>query len=909
MKHRRTHASFGKLLLVLATLILALAVNTAAFAQPRLANAQQGAYHNPVIPQNAADPSIIRALDGYYYLYATTTNFGTSPVEHIFPIWRSTDLTHWTYVGDAFKRAPDWVEPVDALWAPDVHYFHGQYYLYYTSDLTKALPKYNTPAGVSSIGVATAPTPLGPWTDAGPSAGGDFAHGPLVPPSWGWCTDPTNPACYNWEFDSFVYTGPDGQRWLYEGSYFGGNRVHALAPDGLSLAPSSAIQFGHNIRYEASYVIPHEINGQMYYYMLNSQSDCCVGANSPYSVVANRSTSPQGPFSDQNGMPMEWAYGPVYQNTPGGSPFGNPIWWNLADEAGGYPVLKQNGNAVVGPGGQAVVTDITGQDWLVYHGINQHEPWANNGHSGDTSPLRQLYLNQLNWTADGWPLVNDGNGPDLSSQAPATTPWIGDNFNQWGDGAPDFSGPARAHWEHVSGNWQLAVDPTSGGYLHQENASESALIVTTNKRSAGTYGFHAQCDLRADGSTQGSYGCAVFATQNPQSKQSSYLAVSIDLATHQLVLAPYQNGQVVGATVTANLPASFAATDWNRLAIDFDPTTSGSPTLTAMLENEDGNPLAVIQQSVSAALAKTPGGLAFLTNNTAADFDNVTLAERAHTLAQPATAPTPGTLDTARSDTFNNQLGPQWDWLRENPALHSFAPDGALSLTSNGNLDEWQRLNLNATQPPELSPTQNILLQSAPQGDYMIETKMHFDPETPNLEAGLIVYSDDDTNVQNDITWNGVDTQVASIRNELSALPDTLQACPLVAPMTGANVAVTQYTHNLCPPMAEHTSQEYPANAACCWVGNGQGPGGSYAGGNLDPSRITVWLRIYRHGDVYTPWLSLDGKNWMRENAWTLKSSSPAFPMKIGVFAQNNQQANAPGAQAWFDYFNVYTQS
>ena len=130
----------------------------------------------------------------------------------------------------------------------------------------------------------------------------------------------------------------------------------------------------------------------------------------------------------------------------------------------------------------------------------------------------------------------------------------------------------------------------------------------------------------------------------------------------------------------------------------------------------------------------------------------------------------------------------------------------------------------------------------------------------------------------------------------------------LAAPMSGANVAVTHYTPALCPPMAEHTSQEYPANAACCWVGNGQGPEGSYAGGNLDPSHITVWLRLYKQGNVYTPWLSLDGTTWIRENAWSLHPSSAAFPIKIGVFAQNNQQVTAPGAQAWFDYIHVYTQ-
>ena len=103
----------GNMLILLVALVLALTTNASAFASQGPAVAPNhfpaGSYHNPVIPQNAADPSIIHALDGYYYLYATTTNFGTNPTEHIFPIWRSTDLAHWKYVGDAFHQVPDWV--------------------------------------------------------------------------------------------------------------------------------------------------------------------------------------------------------------------------------------------------------------------------------------------------------------------------------------------------------------------------------------------------------------------------------------------------------------------------------------------------------------------------------------------------------------------------------------------------------------------------------------------------------------------------------------------------------------------------------------------------------------------------------------------------------------------------------
>lgn len=41
---------------------------------------------------------------------------------HRIPTLRSTDLVHWTYVGDAFSRAPAWLEPDSPQWAPDVRY-------------------------------------------------------------------------------------------------------------------------------------------------------------------------------------------------------------------------------------------------------------------------------------------------------------------------------------------------------------------------------------------------------------------------------------------------------------------------------------------------------------------------------------------------------------------------------------------------------------------------------------------------------------------------------------------------------------------------------------------------------------------------------------------------------------------
>ena len=885
---------------LIVALILAVGPSGAAWAR-----GVQQRYSNPVLPANAADPAVIHALDGYYYLYATSTQFGGVGVEHILPIWRSTDLVRWSYAGDAFTAPPAWAGPATGLWAPDIHYLRGAYYLTYTADQSNALPAYGSPAGVSSIGVATAPTPLGPWTDAGPSAGGAYKTGPLIPPSWGFCTDPANPACYNWEYDSYVYQGPDAKLWLYEGSFFGGNRLHQLSADGLRVAPGSNVQFGHNIRTEASYLLPHVVDGTLYYYMLNSQSDCCSGANSPYSVIANRSTTPNGPFSDQNNAPMEWFYGPFDQLKPGESQFDNPIWYNLADEAGGFPTLRQNGNGVIGAGGQASIKDLAGQDWLLYHGIDQDHPWITGGTSRTAGELRQLYLDPLQWTASGWPQVNSGDGPSRSNIAPVTAPEIGDNFNGPGQGAPNYRFGRKAFWLPIGAGWQTqCCDAQAGGFVRQASESGLSALVSLNQIASPGRGYYASCDLRVLAGT-GQAGCAT-SIHPDRPLGLTYLAAAIDVASGSLTLGTYRNNAVVGTLASTMLPTGIDLGHWHHLTIAVKPDGSGDFVATATLETINGDILALASlDSVPAAMIDAGGSIALLTNNQSAAFDNASLAPTANTAAAASGPPQPGALIASLSDDFGGAIGPQWNILRPNDTLRGFAPTGSLSLTTNGTLDEYQRLNASATNPPDLPPTQNVVLETAPGRNYLVETKMHFDPQNANQEAGLLIYRDDDSNIQNDITWNGTVTMVATLRNELAALPRNV-ACPLRGPMSGANVAVLQYGTAACPPTSEHTSQEYPASLTCCFVGNGQGPNGSYAGGNLDPSRITVWLRIYRSGNVYTPWFSLDGTAWSRENAWTLKANDSAFPLKIGMFAQDNQNIANPGAQAWFDYVHVY---
>ncbi|GAB3995925.1 family 43 glycosylhydrolase [Spirosoma daeguense] len=82
-------------------------------------------YQNPVIAGDFADPSIIR-VGTTYYAVGTSSEWGPA-----YPIYTSTDLVNWQYVGPVFKNLPEWT--MGSYWAPELFYRNGLYYVYYTA--------------------------------------------------------------------------------------------------------------------------------------------------------------------------------------------------------------------------------------------------------------------------------------------------------------------------------------------------------------------------------------------------------------------------------------------------------------------------------------------------------------------------------------------------------------------------------------------------------------------------------------------------------------------------------------------------------------------------------------------------------------------------------------------------------
>ncbi|WP_460447627.1 family 43 glycosylhydrolase, partial [Angustibacter aerolatus] len=392
-----------------ALLATGLAVPAAQAATPA-DRTQPATYRNPVsqgFADTFADPSLLRGKDGWWYAVGTSDPLREGEgTPHQIPIARSRDLVSWTHVGDAFTAAtrPAWATADAGLWAPDLRYVDGEYRMYYVVTDTTVTPE----SGDNAIGVATAPTPAGPWTDSG---------APVVAPRHG----AGGSGDFLWTFDPNVVTDADGTQWLMYGSYYGGIFVVRLSADGRSTV-GTATRIAIDNKFEGAYAV----HRGGYWYLFASTANCCAGPTTGYSVQVGRSRSVQGPYVDRDGVPLD------------------------TSRAGGTPTLVQNGNRWIGAGHNAVVTDLGGQDWIAYHAIDRGDPYLD---GTDGINERPMLLDRLDWV-DGWPQVRAGRGP---SERPVTAPRTGGATRVLTDGT------GGTGWR-LGGGWTRGSDEQAGAH-------------------------------------------------------------------------------------------------------------------------------------------------------------------------------------------------------------------------------------------------------------------------------------------------------------------------------------------------------------------------------------------------------------------------------------------------------------
>ncbi len=114
-------------------------------------------YTNPVYSGYFADPFAWKH-DGVYYAIGTgaAEAEGEAGDGRVFPLLRSDDFAHWSFVGNALIR-PD-SSLGNNFWAPEVAYSDGTFYLYYSIGHEDKQHQ---------LRVAISDRPLGPYQDIG----------------------------------------------------------------------------------------------------------------------------------------------------------------------------------------------------------------------------------------------------------------------------------------------------------------------------------------------------------------------------------------------------------------------------------------------------------------------------------------------------------------------------------------------------------------------------------------------------------------------------------------------------------------------------------------------------------------------------------------------------------------------
>lgn len=319
-------------------------------------------YANPVLDADFPDPTVIRASDGTYYAYATQTQRDGKWIN--IQVARSSDLVHWQPVGDALPSKPGWAAATQDFWAPHVERSDGRYIMYYS-----AKPDASDERHGLCLAVATANSPLGPFVDIGHplQCGEGFVN-----------------------IDPMAFDDPEtGKRLLYWGSGFAPIKVQELGPDRMSFAPGSAPK---------DLVWPNAVKGEFpvlvegawvirrggFYYLFYSGDNCC-GAKANYAVMVARSRSATGPFE-------------------------------TLEQASGKPhsiILEKRGNWIA-PGHNSIVTDRSGQDWIVYHAVDARR--AREKATDEVNTRRVMLVDRIAWV-DGWPVID---GPsEVPEPAPA----------------------------------------------------------------------------------------------------------------------------------------------------------------------------------------------------------------------------------------------------------------------------------------------------------------------------------------------------------------------------------------------------------------------------------------------------------------------------------------------------------
>ncbi|MGE4434632.1 MAG: family 43 glycosylhydrolase [Bacteroidales bacterium] len=289
------------------------------------------------------DPVMIRE-NGVFYIFATGQGIS---------VWSSTDMQHWKREKRVFDRAPEWaVEAVPGfrghIWAPDISWVDGRYYLYYS---VSTFGKNGSCIGLATNATLDANAPEYKWID----------HGMVIR---------SVPGEHNWNaIDPNLILDTEGKPWLSFGSFWDGLKLLPLQAD-LKSVPAAEIPITIASRLAETdkganpIEAPFIVYRAPYYYLFASIDYCCKGVESTYKMIVGRSRSLTGPYVDDVGRDLR---------------------------TGGGRLLMEGDVNWHGVGHNAVV-NVDSVDYLLFHAYDA----ADNGRS-------KLRIVELEWTEDAWP--------------------------------------------------------------------------------------------------------------------------------------------------------------------------------------------------------------------------------------------------------------------------------------------------------------------------------------------------------------------------------------------------------------------------------------------------------------------------------------------------------------------------
>jgi arabinan endo-1,5-alpha-L-arabinosidase len=312
--------------------------------------------------RNAHDPTVVRGDDGLWYMFSTDAAAGVDEIPAGVHVRTSPDLVEWTFAGTALDGVPAAAlahSGAAGLWAPEVVRWPTdggapRWHMYYSASTFGSR--------TSVIGLATAASPAGPWTDAGP------------------VVTTTHEVDAHNAIDAAVVFDRAGRPWLSYGSFFGG--IHILPLDAATGFADRPGEVGTLIArrpasvdgaVEGAYIVHRPEEDR---FVLFVSYDSLFDS---YSVRVGSSPQVTGPYLDARGRALT----DVSDEDPGA--VGTKI-------LGGHRF--PGGTAWSAPGHNSVFRD--GERLFLVHHVRR----------ADDPARHEAQIRRVHLTASGWPLVS-----------------------------------------------------------------------------------------------------------------------------------------------------------------------------------------------------------------------------------------------------------------------------------------------------------------------------------------------------------------------------------------------------------------------------------------------------------------------------------------------------------------------